>query len=248
MEETNTFTKALNKILDTLVGIFVILLILYSSYSLYTSFRLFSSGVASSDLLALKPDPEVKELKESFSDLRKINEDVIGWISVDNTNIDHPILKGEDNMEYVNKDVYGNFAYEGSIFLDARSSSDFKDPYSLIYGHHMEHGAMFGDLDKFKDKNFFDQNQKAYLISEDKKYDLKLFALSQSDGYDQYIFNPTSITNYQDQKKFIDYIKEKSINFRDIDLGENQRIIALSTCQSDNISARLILFGVIDVE
>ena len=67
--------------------------------------------------------------------------------------------RGKENYEYLNKDPYGEFSLSGSIFLDARNDPDFKDDYSLIYGHHMEKGAMFGALDDFQDRAYFDQRR-----------------------------------------------------------------------------------------
>ena len=61
-------------------------------------------------------------------------------------------MQGETNLEYLNLDVCGNFALAGSIFLDTRNERDFSDPHSILYGHHMENSAMFGDLDLYKDE------------------------------------------------------------------------------------------------
>lgn len=240
--------KILNKILDSLVAIFIMLIIMYSSFSLYTSYKLFREGVTSSDLLAIKPDPENTDLKLSFEQLREINKDVCAWVTIDNTKIDHPIVQGKDNFEYLNKDVYGKFSYGGSIFLDERNSIDFKDPYSLVYGHHMEHHAMFGDLDKFKDEKFFDENKSGDLITEEKKYKFEIFAVVRADGYDEHIFNPTATRNYEEAKDLIEYIKTKKIHYRQVDLKENHRIVALSTCQTSNTNSRLILFGLIKLD
>ncbi len=78
-----------------------------------------------SQLLKLKPDPEQKDGGTSFEELRKINPDVCGWITLDHTKIDYPILQGEDNLTYINTDVYGDFALSGSIFLDSGCDRNF---------------------------------------------------------------------------------------------------------------------------
>ena len=62
-------------------------------------------------------------------------------------------------MEYVNKDVQGEFAFSGAIFLDSQNKRDFSDSYNLLYGHHMEGGAMFGDVVEFRDKSYFDSHE-----------------------------------------------------------------------------------------
>lgn len=68
-----------------------------------------------------------------------------GWLTLDGTRIDFPVVQGADNMVYVNTDVYGDFSLSGAIFLDSRCPADFTAPYSIVYGHHIEDGGMFGD-------------------------------------------------------------------------------------------------------
>ena len=79
-----------------------------------------------------------------------------------------PVMQGKDNYEYLNKDPYGEFSLSGSIFLDARNDLDFEDDYSLIYGHHMEKGAMFGALDDFQDRAYFDQRRSGTIVTDER--------------------------------------------------------------------------------
>ena len=93
------------------------------------------SGVkdAKADLLKLKPTLD-EDTGPSFEELLKLNPDVCAWLTLDGTEVDYPILQGEDNYEYLNKNVYGEFALSGSLYLDSNNSRDFTDKYSLIYG------------------------------------------------------------------------------------------------------------------
>lgn len=238
-------SRVLSKLLDYIVGLIIIVLILYSSFSLYSSYKLFKGAFASDSLLEMKPvvDP-TGEVKPNFDDLKRLNEDVVAWLTVENTNIDYPVLQGENNLEYINKDVYGNFAFEGSLFLDTRNSRNFEDTYSLIYGHHMEHGAMFGDLQKFLDESFFNQNTTGDLITEDGDFEIRFFAVAQADGYDEIVFNPTS-TNSENKDEFLAYIDSISVNKRAYDIKPEDKIIGLSTCTSTQTNGRTILFGVL---
>ena len=109
-------------------------------------------------LLALKPemDPEStpEAIAESFEELRALNPDTVAWLTLDGTAIDFPIVQGEDDMTYINTDVYGNFSMSGSIFLDSNCDPSFREPYALVYGHHMSDHVMFTDLDLYKDAEF----------------------------------------------------------------------------------------------
>ena len=101
----------------------------------------------------------------SLQDLQNINADVCAWLTIDDTGIDYPVVRGKDDMEYINKDVYGNFALSGSIFLSSANQPDFTDPYNLIYGHHMSNGAMFGDVVEFTDEAYFTAHETGTFVS-----------------------------------------------------------------------------------
>lgn len=92
-------------------------------------------------------------------DLSDINKDYRGWIDIDGTNIDYPVLQAKDNSYYLKKDINKNYLPSGSIFLDYRNNR-FEDSNTVIYGHYMRNNTMFGELKKFKDKKFFDKNNK----------------------------------------------------------------------------------------
>lgn len=246
MELLGRSSRFLNKVLDYLVGLLIILIILYSSYSLYSSYMLYRGAYVSDKLLSLKPEPnQVAGQKPTFEGLKSINKDVIAWVTVDNTNIDHPVLQGKDNLEYINKDVYGNFAFEGAIFLDTRNRPNFEDRYSLLYGHHMEHGAMFGDLQLFLEKDFFEKNKTGTLITQDATYHIDFFAVIQADGYDQKVFDPTHVASNADKNDFLKYIEKMKVHSRDMEILEDDNLIGLSTCTSTQTNGRTILYGVL---
>lgn len=95
---------------------------------------------------------DIKEKKEEtkriidFEELKRINSDVIGWITIDNTNINYPITQAKDNDYYLKRDINKNLSSCGNIFLDFENKKDFTDANSVIYGHNLRSGGMFGDL------------------------------------------------------------------------------------------------------
>ena len=232
------------KILDRLVAIILILVILFAGYSLWNSYMLYRGGFAGDDLLAYKPQITEDGKNPTLWDLMKINEDVVAWVTIDDTNIDHPVLQGEDNMEYVNKDVYKNFALSGSIFLDYRNKKDFTDPYSLLYGHHMDQGGMFGDVVLFENKDYFDKHATGTLYLPDKTYKIEIFMCSKVDAYDHLVFNPTSIATMDQRQALIDHAMQTKLQERDIKIG-NDKIIALSTCEKATTNGRTVILGVL---
>ena len=147
--------RAANGLLDGVTALLVLLAVVWSGYALCDNSRVYAAADnVQAGLLAFKPQPQ-EDNSLSFGQLRDINPDVCGWLTLDGTAIDYPVVQGESNFTYLNTDVYGSFALAGSIFLDVDCDADLSGRYSLLYGHHMENGRMFGDLDKYKDGAFF---------------------------------------------------------------------------------------------
>ena len=178
MNASKFFLKAANSLITAVVALFLILAAAYSGYALWDNAQVYAAvDDVQSELMKLKPDPEQKDGGASFEELRKINPDVCGWITLDHTKIDYPILQGEDNLTYINTDVYGDFALSGSIFLDSGCDNTFQGKYSLLYGHHMANHKMFGDLDLYRKKKFFDKNTTGTLILPERSYKLEIFCM-----------------------------------------------------------------------
>lgn len=105
MNASKFFLKAANSLVTAIVALFLILAAAYSGYALWDNAQVYGAvDDIQSQLLKLKPDPEQKDGGASFEELRKINPDVCGWITLDHTKIDYPILQGEDNLTYINTD------------------------------------------------------------------------------------------------------------------------------------------------
>ena len=168
--------KVGDKIIVIFAVILMILLMSYGSFSLWYTYMTMQEGFLNNELMALKPFTKEDETL-NFQDLLVLNEDVRAWITIDDTHIDYPMVQGESDMEYVNKDVMGNFALSGSIFMSYRNKPDFSDPYILTYGHHMDNGGMYGDIMKFIDPEYFEAHRSGSLILPDKTRKLEIFCL-----------------------------------------------------------------------
>ncbi len=238
-------SKGIGKLLDCLVGVVIAVVILFSSYSLYSSYLLYKGAFVSKKLTAVKPETDKENGRLSFDALKKINSDVVAWISVDQTHIDYPVVQGKTNLDYINQNIYKKFALEGTIFLDSRNTSNFTDFYNILYGHHMENGAMFGDLQKFLKKDFFDCSRTGELRVPSGKYRIDLFAVIQVDGYDSVIFQPDGMTTEKKREQLISYIKSKQVHYRKIKMKSEDRLIGFSTCASTQTNGRTIVYGCI---
>ena len=224
--------------------------LLVSGYVLWSNGRTYRDAEdVYSELLALKPDDGSEEggdLSGAFDDLRQINSDIKAWLTVRGTKVDYPVVQGENNIYYMNKDVYKETSLAGSIFLDSRNRGDFSDPYLLIYGHHMDRGLMFGDLDLFKDGEFFDSTRDATITTVDGKADYKVLAVMDVIDSVKEIFDPFYWG--RDLTGLHDYIEGHSIRTWGPAMDEfdenptESQVVALVTCTSGQTGTRLVVF------
>ena len=169
----------------------------------------------------------------NFNELEKENEDIHGWITVPNTNIDYPIVQSysEDDLFYIDHDINKEKAKAGAIFTQKLNQRDFTDPNTLIYGHNMANGTMFRHLHKFKKKSFFEENRYFYIYTRGHILTYEIFAAYEYD--DRHILNSF---NFYDKEVYAEYLesvqKNNSIykNLRDIEVTTDDRIVTLSTC------------------
>lgn len=237
--------KALNWILVRIIILLMIAVLFLSGYVLWSNYRTYADvGNAYDSLLQIKPDDN-RDSKLGFDELKKINPDVCGWITLDGTNVDYPIVQGENNLEYMDKDVFGNFSLAGSIFLDTRNNNDFTDSYSLVYGHHMSNHLMFGDLDLYKDKEFFETNRTATLTSETDITKMTVLAVLQIPDSTEEIFNPSLWGD--DLTNLTKYIQNNAMHIWDDAMKElisnptSTQAVALATCSEGATGNRTVI-------
>ncbi|MEI3380748.1 MAG: class B sortase [Dorea sp.] len=233
-----------NQILSVIVALLIVLMLSYGMYSLWDTYRIYKNSFASEELLKFRPTDEGKD-NPTLSDLKKINPDVKAWIQVKDTNIDYPVVQGKDDMEYVNKNVYGEFELSGAIFLSCLNKDDFSDPYNLLYGHHMKNGGMFADVADFTNKRYFDSHKNGILYQPDKTWKIRFFACMKVSASDARMYHPDGYRR-ENLDELLKYIKEHAVQYRDLDVTGEDSLIALSTCSEAETNGRVILLGVFE--
>ena len=222
-----------------------IIILLFNVYILFDTFYISKNAFASYDLLQYKPVSANAESElNGFADIIRINSDVVGWLTVYDTNIDYPVLQGRDNFEYANKDVFGNSSLTGSLYLDSQNPG-FTDFSSIIYGHHMENGAMFGDIDNFVSDSYLESHHDGYLQTPEGNYRLTIFACISTDAYENTIYN--YVDSAENRKTLCDYIRNNKVStygdYLDSNLENVNKLIILSTCESGDTYGRRVLIA-----
>ena len=232
-----------NRSMNLFVACLMTVLFLYGGYSLWDTWRIYHSARPDQDLMKLKP-VKGEDSNPSLQDLQKINADVCAWLTVYDTGIDYPVVRGKDDMEYINKDVYGDFALSGAIFLQSANQPDFSDPYNLIYGHHMSNGAMFGDVVEFADEEYFAMHETGTLYLPEKTCSITFFACVETDAMDSQIYGYIGEPDTTGQmQQLLQYVQEHAVQYRDIGVTSQDSVIALSTCAESATNGRVVLFG-----
>ena len=212
-------------------------MVAYSGYSLYeqvyTQNRAFESGIQS-----FESDSQIRENQDSLAESR---EDYRAWLRVRDTHIDYPVMQGRDDLYYANHDVDGKSSLTGAIYLSAGNVADLSDNYLVIFGHHMDNGAMFGDLDRFLDPDFFEEHQEGLFVYPGVSYDIHFFAAMETDAYDDNVY----LAGNRDLKQLISYISEHASVQKPLVAKDAEKIIALSTCADAKTNGRLLVFGVL---
>ena len=170
------------------------------------------------------PLPTV-EIPINFDYLKGENEDIIGWIVVDGTLIDYPILYDTTyNYYYLNHNYEGTSTGYGSIFVLGENAGDFTDFNTVVYGHNMLDGRMFAQLHRFRDKNFFDYRRDNLDIIANTDFSTKALI----DEYIESVYAQTDLAQFNPA----------------LEVTSSDRIITLSTCIG-NPAYRFVVQGVL---
>ena len=190
------------------------------------------------------PSAQIKPpIEVDFDKLKSVNEDVVGWIYVDALpDISYPIVKGKDNQTYLHQTYEKNYNFAGTIFVDYENSGDFSDCNTLVYGHNMKNGSMFGHLKKFReDDKLYKQDKYFWILTPERNYRYEIItAYTTSVNSDTYtLFKGPG----EEFEKYLETIKGYSeIQTDDTDLTIKDKIVTLSTC-TGNESTRFVVQG-----
>ncbi len=220
----------------------MVCVMLLAGYSLWDANQVYRAAEATVYQAFIPTEEDTR----SFDELRAINPEVIGWLRVNDTEINYPLLQAEDNSKYVSTDVEGNYSMSGAIFLHCANDPRFTDYNSIIYGHHMEKRKMFGDVGLFAEQAFFDEHPYGNLFFDGKDHGIEFFAFMLVDAYDDIftLVNPGQQAGSDAaEQAYLDSVYEKAMYVREMDVTTQDKLVLLSTCTSVITNGRHILVG-----
>ena len=228
----------MKKFIRLLINIILISILIYSSYNIFIKLSEYKKADNVYEDVK-KISQSVKDNKDKYKELHTINPDYRFWITVDNTNIDYPVVQGTNNDYYLNHDFNKNYLSSGSIFIDYRNNFE-ESKSATIYGHHMRNKTMFGELTNFKKEEFFNKNNLITIEDKDHTYTYEVFSVYVADlNNDDYL--KVHFEDDKSHKNYLDYIKNRSLYKKDINLSTNDKILTLYTCSYEFKNARTIV-------
>ena len=257
-EQPEQKKKKKSDVLLTIALVVAIAVFCYAAYNLYTIYTEYKKRTAEynsiEEMAVTERDPDSAEvagpdaqpkppIDVDFEKLKSINDDVIGWIYVDALpDISYPIVQGKDNQTYLHQTYEKNYNFAGTIFVDYENGRDFNDCNTLVYGHNMKNGSMFGHLKKFtEDETLYNNDKYFWILTPDKNYRYEIIS-----AYTTGVNSDTYTLFKGPGEEFEEYLKKikgySDIKTDDTDLTIKDKIVTLSTC-TGNESTRFVVQG-----
>ena len=243
--QSNKPSKARNIALDIIIVVALVIagISAYKIYNIYKNYHKDQKAYTQVQQEAEKDDGI------DWDALKATNSDVVGWIKLEGTNIDYPIVKSHDNDEYLHTLFDGSWGNAGCIFVDCNTKDPFKQFNTVVYGHHMKDGSMFENLSYFTDPSYAKEHGTFELFTPEQDYNLEVAAFLNCPS-DCEIYNPNAGTGDDEDKntiasreKYLAAIDKYAEYKTDVELTPQDKIVILSTCAYEYEGARYVIVG-----
>ena len=194
-------------------------------------------------------EPTESLMLKELARLYEENNDLFGWVRIDGTLIDYPVMFAPyDTEKYIHKNFYGDNSFAGLPFLTDFSSTEFESTNLIIYGHHMTNGTMFQNLMNYQQKSYWETHPTIYFATLDEERTYEIFAVLKDRVYYSYEehFKFYNFIDPADEEEFnegIEYFKENSLYDTGITPEYGDRLITLVTCAYHHQYGRFVVIG-----
>lgn len=185
-----------------------------------------------------------KQQSEDYSKVFKLNTDMVAWLKIEGTNINYPVMQTPQNPDYyINKNFYKQDSSWGTPYMeeecDINSSSNL-----IIYGHHINNHRMFGGLENYKDKKYYNNHKVIKLIAERDVREYEIVTVFKTTVYEENEFKYYEFINYKIQQQLDDFINQcesKAFYNTGVKCTGGDKLITLSTCEYSSKNGRLVV-------
>lgn len=194
--------RAIGRCIDMTFVVVLFIFVLIFAYVLYDTAAVANGSELEEDIVAIEPKKDDDDF--NFDDLKRLNPNIVGWIRIDDTNINYPVLQTNDNTYYLSRNYRNEFAVAGSIFLDYRDDM-LEDDFLIIYGHRMSYGKMFSDVTKYAEQGYFNDHLNGTLYSGDMVFKLEAVGFAKVNANEKDIYGI-----HRNTDKIISILKQKA--------------------------------------
>ncbi|MFM9412984.1 class B sortase [Peptococcus simiae] len=170
---------------------------------------------------------EAESVARTLADLRDRYPDIIGWIQIPGTKIDLPIVQGQDNAYYLDHSYTGAYHPFGEVFMDKANQPDLTDQNTILYGHNVQSGQVFHDLEGYQDQAFRDAHPTVHIYTPEGRQDYQVVAVYIASPASPYRAPNYSLTDWQ---TFRNWVAERNLIQEDLPADPSHPILTLSTC------------------
>ncbi len=175
-------------------------------------------------------------LDVNLEELKTINNEVSGWIQVNNTNVNYPYVLHNDNSYYLNHQLDKSYNTAGWVFMDYRNNPNtYLNKHTILYAHGLYNKALFGSLKNILDPKWYNNEENLVIktVDETNSYLWQIFSIYKIENTNDYI--QTDFIDEQDFNEFINLIKNRSIKDFNTTINNDDKILTLSTCYNHDV-------------
>ena len=199
-----------------------------------------------------KTDEQTSEVTDRMLKLKVLqeqNEDIVGWIEIEDTNINYPVLQGEDNEYYLTHNYQKEKSQKGSIFLTKDYDWNLPSSNLLIYGHNIMYGQMFQDLLKYADEEFYSMHPTIRFTTQRKDSEYEIISAFKARVYyksEENVFRYYDFINAETEEEYIEFVKNakaSSLYDTNVTAEYGDQLITLVTCSYHTEDGRFVVIG-----
>ena len=245
----------MKKAIFIIVFILLISLIVISSYFIYKQLREENEQESIfnelNEIIQIDSEKLVKINSEANEDINidelyQINNDLIGWIKINDTDINYPVMQNKNQPEYyLRRNFYKKYSSYGTPFLAYECNLKTSENL-IIYGHHMQNKKMFGELENYKNKEFYNNHKEIIFYTLDNIQKYEIFAVFKTTLYKNDTFKyyqNIELNIEEDYLNFINKCCSKSLYNTNIKPNYKDKLITLSTCEYSEENSRLVVIA-----
>lgn len=240
----------MKKIIYRIIMVLLIGIMLISSYFIYknrTEDKIQENIYA--EIIEVAKEKENKEENEeqqeiNMQELYNVNNDIVGWLKIDNTNINYPVMQTKNTPNYyLRRNFYKEYSQWGTPFLSENCDIQSSDNL-IIYGHHINNSKMFGELEHYKKEEYYKNHKyiKFYTMNEKKEYEIiAVFKTVAYTGFKYYQYS--NFNNEREFETFVNKCRELSFYHIEKNINYGEKLITLSTCEYSQENGRLVVIA-----